>query len=102
MSTVKEGGTPLLEVKNSVKDFPGVRALDKVRFDLNAGEVHVLVGENGAGKSTLAKILDGALPLDEGQIYINGKEVHHLTFYQVLFVSLQYTHKFLITVLCYL
>jgi len=79
MSTVKEEGTPLLEVKNSVKDFPGVRALDKVSFDLNAGEVHVLVGENGAGKSTLAKILDGALPLDEGQIYINGKEVHHLT-----------------------
>ena len=79
MSTVKEKRIPLLEVKDSIKDFPGVRALDKVSFDLNAGEVHVLVGENGAGKSTLAKILDGALPLDEGRIYINGKEVQNLT-----------------------
>ncbi|GAJ19097.1 unnamed protein product, partial [marine sediment metagenome] len=79
MSRVKEESVPLLEVKDSVKDFPGVRALDKVSFDLNAGEVHVLVGENGAGQSTLAKILDGALPLDERQIYINGKEVHNLT-----------------------
>jgi len=79
MSRVKEERVPLVEGKDSVKDFPGVRALDKVSFDLNAGEVHVLVGENGAGKSTLAKILDGALPLDEGQIYINGKEVHNLT-----------------------
>ena len=79
MSKVAEKSVPLLEVKESIKDFPGVRALDKVSFDLYPGEVHVLVGENGAGKSTLAKILDGALPLDEGQIYINGGEVHNLT-----------------------
>ena len=78
MSTVKEGGTPLLEVKNSVKDFPGVRALDKVNFDLNRGEVHVLVGENGAGKSTLGKIAVGAITPDGGKIYLNGKEVHIL------------------------
>ena len=79
MSRLKEERVPLVEVKDSVKDFPGVRALDKVSFALYAGEVHVLVGENGAGKSTLAKILDGALTLDEGQIFITGKEVHHLT-----------------------
>jgi len=68
----------LLKMENIVKDFPGVRALDKVSFDLVKGEVHVLVGENGAGKSTLIKILTGAYPCDEGKIYINGREVRDL------------------------
>lgn len=67
--------TPLLEVKNVSKAFPGVKALDNVRFDLKPGEVHVLIGENGAGKSTLIKILSGAYRLDSGEIYIRGRQV---------------------------
>ena len=78
MSRVKEENGLLLEVKDIIKDFPGVRALDKVSFDLNRGEVHVLVGENGAGKSTLGKIIVGAITPDGGKIYLNGKEVHIL------------------------
>ena len=48
----------VLEIKDLVKDFPGVRAVDNVSFDIKRNTIHCLVGENGAGKSTLIKISD--------------------------------------------
>ena len=57
------------------KEFPGVKALNDVSFQLNAGEVHALVGENGAGKSTLMKVLTGVYGMDEGKIFLHGNEV---------------------------
>ncbi len=57
------------------KRYPGVLALEKVDFTVNAGEVHCLVGENGAGKSTLIKILSGALSPSEGSIQIDNQPV---------------------------
>lgn len=65
----------VLEVRNIVKAFPGVRALDGVDFKLSRGEIHALVGENGAGKSTLIHILGGVIQPDSGQIYLEGKRV---------------------------
>lgn len=68
--------TPVLELRNVSKRFPGVVALDDVSFDLRAGEVHVLVGENGAGKSTLVKLLSGIYQPDEGQLLLDGQPIH--------------------------
>lgn len=64
---------PLLEMRNITKTFPGVIALDQVSFTLNAGEVHVLMGENGAGKSTLMKIINGQYQANCGEIYLEGE-----------------------------
>jgi ABC-type sugar transport system ATPase subunit len=63
----------ILEVKNLSKDFPGVKALNRVSFGVIKGEVHAVIGENGAGKSTLMKILGGQYLLDNGEIYLRGK-----------------------------
>jgi len=62
----------ILQMKGIVKRYPGVVALDKVDFDLRAGEVHALVGENGAGKSTLMKVLSGATNMDAGEVHLDG------------------------------
>jgi D-xylose transport system ATP-binding protein len=65
----------LLEMKQITKEFPGVKALDGVTFDLHEGEFHSLVGENGAGKSTLMKVLSGVYPFGTygGDIVVEGK-----------------------------
>ena len=66
---------PVLEMRGIRKAFPGVVALDGVDLTLQAGAVHMLLGENGAGKSTLMKILGGAYAKDAGEIRINGRAV---------------------------
>lgn len=64
----------IVSMKNIVKTFPGVKALDNVNFELKSGEVMALLGENGAGKSTLMKILSGVYTRDSGQMTLFGKE----------------------------
>ena len=65
----------LIKMEHICKEFPGVKALDDVTFELKAGEVHALVGENGAGKSTLMKVLTGVYTKDSGRILLNGEEI---------------------------
>ena len=60
-------------MENIIKEFPGVRALSGISFDVYAGEIHCLVGENGAGKSTLMKLLSGAYTPTQGTIYVDEK-----------------------------
>jgi len=64
----------VLEIRDLVKDFPGVRAVNEVSFDIKRNTVHCLVGENGAGKSTLIKILTGAYARTSGTILLNDEE----------------------------
>jgi len=72
--------TSILEMKNITKEFPGVKALNNVSFQVAEREIHCLVGENGAGKSTLMKVLSGVYPHGEytGDIIFNG-EVQHFS-----------------------
>lgn len=65
----------LLQMTDIVKEFPGVKALNKVSLTVRRGTVHALMGENGAGKSTLMKCLFGIYAKDSGNIYLEGKEV---------------------------
>jgi ABC-type sugar transport system ATPase subunit len=68
-------GTPLIEARAISKRFGGVHALERVNFQLHAGEVVALAGDNGAGKSTLIKIISGVFPPDEGELLYQGEPV---------------------------
>lgn len=66
----------VLELKGITKIFPGVKALDNVHFKLKPGEIHALMGENGAGKSTFIKVITGVHKAEEGEMYLDGEQVH--------------------------
>jgi len=67
----------ILSMRGITKEFPGVKALSNVNFDVKRGEIHSICGENGAGKSTLMKVLSGVYPYGdyEGSIIFDGEEV---------------------------
>jgi len=65
----------IVEMRNITKIFPGVIANDDVNFNLDEGEIHVLLGENGAGKTTLMNILYGLYQQTSGEIFIRGEKV---------------------------
>ncbi|MQY25473.1 multiple monosaccharide ABC transporter ATP-binding protein [Nocardia aurantia] len=67
----------ILEMRSITMEFPGVKALDEVDFEVARGEIHALVGENGAGKSTLMKVLSGVYPHGaySGAILMDGAEM---------------------------
>ena len=65
----------VLRAEHVTKRFGGITALENAELELYKGEVHALVGANGAGKSTLIKIITGAYPKDEGDIYLEGQKI---------------------------
>jgi ABC-2 type transport system ATP-binding protein len=79
---------PALVANDLTKDFPGVRAVDHLSFDVNPGEIFGLVGPDGAGKTTTLRMLAGVMPPDEGSASVAGFDVvrdpesakHHLSY----------------------
>ncbi|HAX99305.1 MAG TPA: ABC transporter ATP-binding protein [Candidatus Atribacteria bacterium] len=72
---MNDQNVPVLEVKDIVKRFGGLVAVNKVSMEVAPGEVVGLLGDNGAGKSTLIKVVSGVYHQDEGQVFFQGKEV---------------------------
>lgn len=70
---------PVLELKDVVKEYPGVLALDHMNLEVYPGEVHALMGENGAGKSTLIKVISGAIKANAGSILFDGNSYDSMT-----------------------
>src|SRR5579863_4964698 len=83
----------LLELSSISKSFGGVQALRAVDFALKPGEIHGLVGENGAGKSTLMKIIAGVHAGYEGQMRVDGKEVHFRSSRDALAAGIGMVHQ---------
>lgn len=69
----------ILELRNIVKTFPGVRALDGMNLNVRKGAVHVICGENGAGKSVMMKTINGTHKPDSGEIFFKGKQISDYT-----------------------
>lgn len=65
----------ILELKDVVKTFGGVTALNNVHFQLKKGEIHALMGENGAGKSTFIKVITGVHQPDSGVMLLEGEKI---------------------------
>ena len=83
----------ILEMKNIVKEFPGVKALKGVQLQVRPGTVHTLMGENGAGKSTLMKCLIGIYHANSGEIYFDGKKVDFTSPTQALRAGISMIHQ---------
>lgn len=82
-----------LKAKNISVNFPGVKALDNVDFEIKTGEIHALLGTNGAGKSTLMKVLAGINTNYNGEIYLNGKAVNIHNPFDAKNLGIQIVHQ---------
>ncbi len=73
--------------------FGGLRALDKVSFSVESGEIFGLIGPNGAGKTTLFRVISGVYPPTSGQIIFNDRPITRLKPHQVCHLGITYTHQ---------
>lgn len=85
--------TPLLHLEHLSKEFPGVKALDDVRFDIDKGEIIALLGGNGAGKSTIIKCITGIYTCDTGVIELDGENIKNLSAKQIQSKGISTVHQ---------
>lgn len=77
------GTAPLLSVRAVTRRFGGLVAVNQLSFDIHRGEVVGLLGPNGSGKTTAMNLISGALPVNGGQILLDGKPIHTLKSHQI-------------------
>jgi len=65
----------ILKVEGISKSFKSLQVINKVSLEVEEGERHVIIGPNGAGKTTLFNCITGLLPIDEGAVYLEGREI---------------------------
>lgn len=82
-----------LRMRDVVKEFPGVRALDSANLSIKPGEIHGLVGENGAGKSTIIKVLAGVYKPESGNVEIDDKPVEAISPVSVHAAGVRFIHQ---------
>ena len=68
----------ILEARGLTRHFGGLKAVDRVDFDLAAGEIHALIGPNGAGKTTFVSLLSGRIEAGAGRILFEGRDITRL------------------------
>jgi ABC-type branched-subunit amino acid transport system ATPase component len=84
---------PLLEVKDISKSFNGVKALDKVCLQVEAGKIVGLIGPNGSGKTTLFNCVTGLYQVDSGQVFFRGKEITNTPIHRIALAGLSRTFQ---------
>src|SRR5204862_3716950 len=87
------GTMPILQGTDVSIMFGGLRALDKVNFAVEPGEIFGLIGPNGAGKTTLFRAISGLYPPSGGQIIFKDRPIERLKPHQVCHLGIAYTHQ---------
>lgn len=83
----------VLEMRDIVKVFPGVRALDGMNLQVRKGSVHAVAGENGAGKSTLMKVINGQYQAEQGEVIYKGKILRKRTIQETIQMGISMIHQ---------
>jgi len=82
-STEKENNDPIIKIENISYSYDGIKdSVSNVSFDINKGEMLAIIGKNGAGKSTVSQLLSGFMPLDNGSIYLNNRDIKDDTIFE--------------------
>ncbi|GHE21394.1 ABC transporter ATP-binding protein [Halomonas urumqiensis] len=90
--------TAIIDVRHVNKAFGGLRVINDCSIQVEAGSITGLIGPNGAGKSTLFNIIAGSLPLDSGQVLLDGEDITNRPanelFHKGLLRTFQIAHEF--------
>lgn len=83
----------ILRIKEICKSFKSLQVINRVSLEVEAGERHVIIGPNGAGKTTLFNCITGFLPIDEGAVYLEDKEISRMPSHKLIHLGLARTFQ---------